>query len=346
MKLYIYNLVVIFFVSYSTLNSQTLDFIASDACFGDFTTLINTSQVPGETIKVEWDFNHDGSFDNGNGDTVMYYFVSPGYHVVGMRIVTDSGLVEAIYKQIYIGYFPDPDFSFQNACTYELTEFVNESTIPEGDLEDYIWDFDDGTPPVSIKNPTHVFTSPGIFNVKLITVSDLGCTDSIIKQMTIDDEPEIILDFIGDTAFFEGDSLIVTVEGYYDSIRWSNGYWGNTIIIKTSGTYTVTVYSGSCSASHSIPVTVYKRPTYGVMNVITPNGDGYNDRWQISFLDLEGPCEATIINRWGAKVFESSNYKNTWDGTYEGNPLQEGSYYYILKCDKGTVYKGPINIIR
>lgn len=130
-------------------------------------------------------------------------------------------------------------------------------------------------------------------------ISDLGCEDSVIKSIRVFDIPTISLQFTGDTVFYEGDSLIINVVGYFDSVVWSNGYYGNTIIIKESGYYTVRVYRDSCSNSKIIPVTVKPLPDYGVTNVITPNGDGYNDEWHIAFVIYKSPCEVQVLNRWG-----------------------------------------------
>lgn len=331
--------------SYYT-KGQVVDFLAEEACFGELTILINITESTDSIISTRWDFNLDGSFDEGSGDTVAHYFPTPGYHTAGMRVVFEGGNAKAIYKEIFIGYFPVPDFTYDNTCVLESTDFIDKSTIEEGEILDYIWDFGDGSPQEYLKNPTHVFFESGPYSVKLTVVSDLGCSNSLTKGINVDDKPDINLELIGDTTFYEGDSLIVRVIGNFDSVVWSNGYHGNNIIIKSSGVYTVNAYQGSCSDSRTIPVTVKPRPEFSITNVITPNGDGYNDKWRIASLDMLKPCSVSILNRWGQEVFSSSDYENDWGGTWDGKPLQEGTYYYIIKCIEGSVFKGPINIIR
>ena len=71
----------------------------------------------------------------------------------------------------------------------------------------------------------------------------------------------------------------------------------------------------------------------------SPNGDGVND-----FLVISG-AEAlrvglTVFNRWGNKVFEDLNYKNTWDGSANkgiviGEGLPDGTYWYIVDLYDG-----------
>ena len=65
-----------------------------------------------------------------------------------------------------------------------------------------------------------------------------------------------------------------------------------------------------------------------VPNVITPNGDGKNDVLYIDGLELYPEHSLSIFNRWGSEVYRSKGpYKNDWNG----NGLNEGTYYYLLK---------------
>lgn len=65
-----------------------------------------------------------------------------------------------------------------------------------------------------------------------------------------------------------------------------------------------------------------------IPNVITPNGDGKNDVLQIDGLELYTENNLSIFNRWGNEVYRSNGaYKNDWNG----NGLNEGTYYYLLK---------------
>ena len=84
-----------------------------------------------------------------------------------------------------------------------------------------------------------------------------------------------------------------------------------------------------------------------VPNLFTPNGDGTNDVFEIRGLNQYAQSELTIVNRWGNEVFRSNNYQNNWNG--EG--LNEGTYYYLLKVKKNTgsewvIFKGYTTLIR
>ncbi len=85
-----------------------------------------------------------------------------------------------------------------------------------------------------------------------------------------------------------------------------------------------------------------------IPTMITPNFDGLNDLFVINYLDKVYPdCEVTIFNRWGSVVFNSIGYERPWDGTYKGEKLPMGTYFYNinLKDNSGKEFHGPISII-
>lgn len=76
---------------------------------------------------------------------------------------------------------------------------------------------------------------------------------------------------------------------------------------------------------------------FGV-NVITPNGDGINDILLFPCLDnpLFPKNKLTVFNQWGDEVFTASPYNNDWQGTYRGEDLPVGTYYYLLDLRNGS----------
>ncbi|UOQ97383.1 gliding motility-associated C-terminal domain-containing protein [Hymenobacter sp. 5317J-9] len=77
-------------------------------------------------------------------------------------------------------------------------------------------------------------------------------------------------------------------------------------------------------------------------NVITPNGDRQNDRFVIENIEQYPNATLTIFNRWGRQIYQSTNYRNTYDG--ENNV--PGVYYYFCQLPDGTRYKGWFELVR
>lgn len=119
----------------------------------------------------------------------------------------------------------------------------------------------------------------------------------------------------------------------------------------TTTMYKLTVKNNSgCSASDSVLVTVVPY-CIKVKNAFSPNGDGINDEWQIyDQYDCLKNVSVSVFNRYGSKVFESQDYRNKWDGRYNGKPVPDGTYYAVInfKLVSGKVLtvKTDLTIIR
>lgn len=124
----------------------------------------------------------------------------------------------------------------------------------------------------------------------------------------------------------------------------------NMLIIKKEGDLVITaLQEGSINwnPAPSVPQSITVRPEkVNIPSLITPNHDGRNDSWDIPGLEQYGKVQVTIYNRYGQTVYQSDNYMNSWDGTWNGNDLPSASYYYIIKSSTKGIFKGVINIIR
>jgi gliding motility-associated-like protein len=83
-----------------------------------------------------------------------------------------------------------------------------------------------------------------------------------------------------------------------------------------------------------------------IHNVITPNGDGLNDKWTIGGIENYPNNTINIFNRWGDKIRTFNAYDNSsvvWDGTNRhGEPVPDGTYFYILEIPNIGDYNGWI----
>lgn len=98
---------------------------------------------------------------------------------------------------------------------------------------------------------------------------------------------------------------------------------------------------------HSYAVTV--TDSYlGCPNAFSPNGDGVNDEWKVSYRSLRD-YECHIFDRWGKEMFSSRDPEQGWDGKAGGKTVPAGAYYYVIKAtgNDGQEYKlgGDINIL-
>jgi gliding motility-associated-like protein len=125
-----------------------------------------------------------------------------------------------------------------------------------------------------------------------------------------------------------------------------------TLTINTNSTYVVKVTDvNGCSAIDSVHVFVapYGKESFKMANAFTPNHDGHNDCFGIRKWGNAQILEFAIYNRWGEKIFKTTNASECWDGTYHGVPQEAGGYIYVIRANTtcGEIaLKGVVTLIR
>ncbi|TXD92307.1 tandem-95 repeat protein, partial [Gillisia hiemivivida] len=131
------------------------------------------------------------------------------------------------------------------------------------------------------------------------------------------------------------------------------------------GTYTFNyVIAGNCPSTTEVQLTIDDSCIVlacsiddvrdSISKAVTPNGDGFNDFFNIGIdLDCGFTFDVKIFNRWGAEIYTMRNYQNNWDGFSDksfssSNQLPSGTYYYIIEINgagglqpiQGYIYLG------
>lgn len=215
----------------------------------------------------------------------------------------------------------------------------------------------------SISSNPGVFQSSNEFvvpggNYAITTRDSLGCTTT--NQVTVTIVPEISVNAGPDVSIVTGETtqLIATVNNQPSSILWtpSTGLNATNVLNPKANptattTYRITVTnSQGCEATDDVVVTVIPY-CVKVENAFTPNGDGINDLWKVydSYECLKN-VTVHVFNRYGKKVYESKDYRNNWQGTYDGKPIPDGTYYavadFIFLGGKKVTVKTDLTILR
>jgi gliding motility-associated-like protein len=207
----------------------------------------------------------------------------------------------------------------------------------------YLWN--DGTTADSL-----IVTTSGTYSVVVAIDPNTDCTSSDEVRVTIHEEnflgPD--LDFCsfeqvtvkvpenGDASqhtyswYLNGEALSFTGY-YYEHSELAPGDY--TLMVHTDNGCTDQIKLKSLDCNLEIP------------NIITPNGDGHNDKFVIDGLENYEGSILLIYNRWGTKIYESNDYQNDW-----GNEnVADGVYFYRLitnVADRESIYNGSLTVLK
>jgi len=243
-----------------------------------------------------------------------------------------------------------------------LTLNFTDITFPA--VQTYSWNFGDGGTS-TIANPTHTYTQVGNYDVSLSVITTDGCQGYIKLFNAAKVYPMPVASFTATPNIAPITNSLISFNSSQSSSNVTNWFWNfgepaspdnssnlqnPTHLYLSQGLFGIwlkvtTAHGCSDSTYHEIRIV---EDSLVFPNIITPNGDGFNDYFKILNLENYLSNQLIIYNRWGKKVYEKEPYipdVHKWDG--EGLP--DGTYYFILRY-KGYLnegeYKGSLTILR
>ena len=196
-------------------------------------------------------------------------------------------------------------------------------------------------------------SAPGVYWYRVLVAPGVkialsSCrTASEPVQIKVIGEPNPLL--ASQATLCENDTLQLN-PGQFDSYRWQNGSTQPVFMVRTSGTYSVT--AGNLCGTATASVTVVQASCAVLFpSAFTPDGNGHNDRFRALHAVHLIHYHLTVFNRWGQKVFETSDSDQGWDGTVNGHAADAGTYVWHCELQQGNAqsrvrYKGTLMLIR
>jgi len=134
------------------------------------------------------------------------------------------------------------------------------------------------------------------------------------------------------------------------TFTWNTNEIANPLKNVPAGNYSVTIGDGSgCTFVIDNLVVDETILCLNIANTFSPNGDAYNDTWNVDVTNFGQITSVKVFSKWGQIVWEEQNLSSfNWNGEYKGDPLPAGTYYYVMEIDNPDYGKqtGPITIIR
>jgi gliding motility-associated-like protein len=243
-------------------------------------TDISQSNGSGTILSRTWDFGDplSGVLNTGTGVTSSHVFTLPGNYRVRLEIATSNGCTDTISKLISIKPSAVALFSADTACQGALTHFNDLSTVPGGSISQWSWNFGDGTPGSNLQNPTHQYTTDGVYLVSLSVMTTSNCWSDTVMPIVVRKNPVAMYSTSSqncDGAPVTFNNLSTSTSGYITTWLWSFGDGSNQTVTapdipdvehtyNQSGVYNsslrVTTNYG-CSAIKTLTVEVMDKPS-------------------------------------------------------------------------------------
>ncbi|MBL4752810.1 MAG: gliding motility-associated C-terminal domain-containing protein, partial [Flavobacteriales bacterium] len=321
--------------------------IGGVACDSTFVLSANLSSGSGTWSQLSG--SGTTAFANINSGTTITTVSAFGTYIYQWLevngICSDSDTVTVVYAQLPVvkaglgGVECDLDFTFSAAPSLGIGTWTQ---LSGGGTSTFI-NANNATTDVTVSAPgTYIFRWTEVNNV-CSSFADVVVAFS--QPLVADAGPDITIS-LGNSVTLNGQGGIFYL--WTPDSTLSNSSISQPVASPFESTiYALTVTDNNgCSDVDSVRVDVLEDFSFTVSNMMTPNGDGYNDTWYIDNIDFYSDCEVSVYNRYGNLLFSQRDYLNDWDGTVGGQLLPDGTYYYIITCP-GTknAFKGAITIL-
>lgn len=305
-------------------------------CEGDPSTLTLATTVG---MSVTWS---GGDGLSGNGTPINYTYPS-GAGTYPWSVVVDNGLCDTtITGTIDVKANPAPPVVADQLICQGDDGLLEVVPVAGGSYEWYSTATGGGLlgtgPSLTISNPA----ATGTYYVE-VTVN--GCTSTRGDgELTVSIPP--VASFVSNPDAGIPMNLPNTEVTFTNLSNGAVAYsWdfgdGNTsnqtdpvYTYTEEGLYTVTLTAENadgCTDEFLLePYVVENIQGLYIPNAFSPNGDGLNENFEISYMGYEG-YQITIFDRWGKEVFDNGgNPQNLWNGRFGGKQLPEGVYVYRI----------------
>lgn len=291
------------------------------------------------------DANFNVIYSQNTNPNFAYTFTTPGDYKIRLTVTNCTQTSQAIkdLKVIFPNFTYPPDTV--RLCRGESVQLqASGATF-------YQWRPTTGLSNPNIANP---IASPTQSTTYVLTMRDGICER--VKSVRVEVIPATPADFnytlLKDcnTPYRVRLRLANNVDTTkFKKIRWDMG--DGTILegatppdytyAQNNRTYTIKLMAenpNGCITGESKDIVIPAPPIFPP-NVITPNGDGLNDTFEIA----EKNAKVQVWNRWGKLIFKSDNYQNNWGND---KSIVSGMYYYAIETPSGVRCSGWVQVIK
>lgn len=323
-------------------------------------SFINSSK---NYTKLTWDFGPGVKSQVAiNNDSKILTFTETGLKPITLTVETNNGCISTFKRDILVEMKPEKPEININQALFCLKDIIKLS-VPAQEGITYAW-----------SGPNNYTASTNSIEIPVTDLNLAGKYQVVLTSGTCDSEPATIVipdiarvpvaKFYTEPTFNTKFSAPVPITFtntslYGDFYEWNFGdgftsaEQNPTHIYQTDGLFRITLTAFSKNGcENSITqgdLIIKKNASTFVPNAFSPNGDGINDELVVGVTNLK-KYRIQIYNRLGTQVFFTDNIFENWNGTFKGNELPVGVYYYVILgtnlSNNNVKYSGSITLLR
>ncbi|NHM00492.1 T9SS type B sorting domain-containing protein [Flavobacterium difficile] len=275
-----------------------------------------------------------------------YRNIVPNLQNIWVRIDTNiNNACVGLGQYVDLRVNPLPDFNLTGLEVLCVTPGTGVGSFPinatpatPGNYS-YLWTPTNPDTTAGQENAVFMASANGIYKV-VVTNMNTMCSKEDQTEIVVSSAPQTVQVELVSEIFASGLSTIqAVVVGGFGSYEYSL----NQIDWQTSPVFTnlendiYTIYVrdiNGCGEKSSNAITTISYPNY-----FTPNGDGYNDTWNIKGLTPTFDAKIYIFDRYGKLLKQIDAYGNGWDGKFNGQEVPSTDYWFKIEYKEDGVQK-------
>lgn len=305
-------------------------------------TTILGSQSPA-IYGVTYFSSYSDAVSNNNSLSKENYPLSIGTNTFYAKLYVLNNLNCFDIKPFTIRMFSPPTFNLEENYSICPNDGSVVISLPSS-FSSYLWTNEMTNPSYTIgMNETITIQQAGNYSATVFqSHSSLIC--SATKYFNVENSDIVTFKNIKIRDFSDNNTITVEVNGNGDfeySIDGFNFQDSNFFSNLKTGQYTVYVRNKNGCGEISKIIYLLDYPKF-----FTPNGDGYNEYWQVNFSAKEPNMIIKIFDRFGKLIVSYNGLDNGWDGNFNGKPLPSDDYWFVITRQSGEIFKGHFSLKR
>ncbi len=334
MKIKHYFLITILLFVFGHLKAQTPNLVLCKGSSVNYSEINTGGSIP--SVSWIWTFEGGNPATSTQRNPQNISYPNPGFYKTTCISTFNNGSKDTGYVYVLIvdGTFSNIPMRDTMVCSNKIS-----ITLDAGNkitLNRFVWSSPDVTIQPNDTFSTLYVTKPGTYKVSISNLCGNSTKTVVVKQGLI---PTVSLG--GDQFVCRNIALTLDagfVAGY--TYKWIPTLETTaSITANMAGNYKVTVTSADgCSATDDVNLIDSCPPVVYLPNAFTPNDAAPNDIFK-PYLEGFKRMDMRIYNRWGEKMFETTDLNGGWDGFYMGSPALDGVYVCILELVGNDNYR-------